>query len=250
VILDTRPSYFYQGWPMDGEKQGGHVAGAELLSAEWKYSDEEWPAALASKGLKADKPVALYGTPREVAEVARLLRQQGIKQLFELQGWKRRPGSTWHAGSSWSIRSGWPTCRQASRSSPPPREWKVFEVDWGSPKAYLLSHIPGAGYIDTNRLEGEPLWNKVSDEALKALLLENGIRHDTTVILYGRNTMAAARAAHLMMYAGVEDVRLLDGGLEAWFVQHLRTETGLANKFTPARSLAWPSRPVPSTTPP
>ncbi|MCR6554453.1 sulfurtransferase, partial [Aeromonas sp. CPF2-S1] len=72
VILDTRPSYFYQGWPMDGEKQGGHVAGAELLSAEWKYSDEEWPAALASKGLKADKPVALYGTPREVAEVARL----------------------------------------------------------------------------------------------------------------------------------------------------------------------------------
>lgn len=28
VILDTRPSYFYQGWPMDGEKQGGHVAGS------------------------------------------------------------------------------------------------------------------------------------------------------------------------------------------------------------------------------
>lgn len=28
VILDTRASYFYQGWPMEGEKQGGHVAGA------------------------------------------------------------------------------------------------------------------------------------------------------------------------------------------------------------------------------
>ncbi|MFE8730268.1 rhodanese-like domain-containing protein, partial [Aeromonas hydrophila] len=81
----------------------------------------------------------------------------------------------------------------------PKGDWKLFEVDWGSPKAYLLSHIPGAGYIDTNRLEEEPLWNKVSDEALKKLLLENGIRHDTTVILYGRNTMAAARAAHLMM---------------------------------------------------
>jgi len=216
VILDTRPSYFYQGWPMDGEKQGGHVAGAELLSAEWKYSDEEWPVALASKGLKADKPVALYGTPREVAEVARLLRQQGIKPVI----------------------------------AAPKGEWKVFEVDWGSPKAYLLSHIPGAGYIDTNRLEGEPLWNKVSDEALKALLLENGIRHDTTVILYGRNTMAAARAAHLMMYAGVEDVRLLDGGLEAWFVQHLRTETGLANKFTPAKEfgVAIPAHPEYYTT--
>lgn len=109
---------------------------------------------------------------------------------------------------------------------------------------------PGAGYIDTNRLEEEPLWNKVSDEALKALLLENGIRHDTTVILYGRNTMAAARAAHLMMYAGVQDVRLLDGGLDAWFVQHLRTETGLANKFTPAKEfgVAIPAHPEYYTT--
>ena len=246
VILDTRPSYFYQGWPMDGEKQGGHVAGAELLSAEWKYSDEEWPVALASKGLKADKPVALYGTPREVAEVARLLRQQGIKQLFELQEWKEAPRE--HL-ARWQqlVHPLWLADLQAGKPviAAPKGEWKVFEVDWGSPKAYLLSHIPGAGYIDTNRLEGEPLWNKVSDEALKALLLENGIRHDTTVILYGRNTMAAARAAHLMMYAGVEDVRLLDGGLEAWFVQHLRTETGLANTFKPAREfgVAIPARP-------
>ena len=42
VILDTRPSYFYQGWPMEGRSRG-YVVGAELLSAEWKYSDEEWP---------------------------------------------------------------------------------------------------------------------------------------------------------------------------------------------------------------
>lgn len=48
------------------------------------------------------------------------------------------------------------------------------------------------------------------------LLLGNGIRHDTTVVLYGRNTLAAARAAHLMLYAGVTDVRILDGGFAAW----------------------------------
>jgi thiosulfate/3-mercaptopyruvate sulfurtransferase len=47
-------------------------------------------------------------------------------------------------------------------------------------------------------------------------LLAHGIRHDTTVLLYGRNTLCAARAAHLMLYAGVADVRLLDGGFEAW----------------------------------
>ena len=55
--------------------------------------------------------------------------------------------------------------------------------------------------------------------------------------------MAAARAAPSDDVCGVEDVRLLDGGLEAWFVQHLRTETGLANTFKPARGLAWSSPP-------
>lgn len=48
------------------------------------------------------------------------------------------------------------------------------------------------------------------------MLLRQGLRHDTTVILYGRNTLAAARAAHLMLYAGVADVRLLDGGMARW----------------------------------
>ena len=41
----------------------------------------------------------------------------------------------------------------------------MIEAGWGAPKLYLLSHIPGAGYIDTNEVESEPLWNKVSDES-------------------------------------------------------------------------------------
>jgi len=56
----------------------------------------------------------------------------------------------------------------------------------------------------------------VPDQALLQLLLDHGIRHDTTVVLYGRNTLAAARAAHLMLYAGVTDIRILDGGFSGW----------------------------------
>ncbi len=44
------------------------------------------------------------------------------------------------------------------------------------------------------------------------MLAKHGIRHDTTVILYGRDVYAAARVAQIMLYAGVKDVRLLDGG--------------------------------------
>jgi thiosulfate/3-mercaptopyruvate sulfurtransferase len=101
----------------------------------------------------------------------------------------------------------------------------VLEAGWGAPKYYLLSHIPGAGYIDTNEVESEPLWNKVSDDKLKAMLAKHGIRHDTTVILYGRDVYAAARVAQIMLYAGVKDVRILDGGWKTW------SDAGLLNGY-------------------
>ncbi len=98
----------------------------------------------------------------------------------------------------------------------PAGRWCLFEVGFGTGALFERGHIPGAAYIDTAELEVQPLWNKVSDQALLRFLLRNGIRHDTTVIVYGRATLAAARAAHLLLYAGVADVRLLDGGFDAW----------------------------------
>jgi thiosulfate/3-mercaptopyruvate sulfurtransferase len=100
--------------------------------------------------------------------------------------------------------------------APPAGQWRLFEVGFGAAQAFSLGHIPGAGYLDTAQLEEGPLWNKVADEALLALLLGHGIRHDVTVVLYARNPLAAARAAHLLLYAGVADGRLLDGGFDAW----------------------------------
>jgi molybdopterin synthase sulfurtransferase len=94
--------------------------------------------------------------------------------------------------------------------------WRVMEVACDGRAAFCASHVPQAGYVDTLALERGPAWTKVADEELLAVLLHAGIRHDTTVMLYGRNNLAAARAAHLMLYAGVRDVRLLDGGWQAW----------------------------------
>jgi thiosulfate/3-mercaptopyruvate sulfurtransferase len=121
----------------------------------------------------------------------------------------------------------------------------LFEVGCQGRGAYESGHIPGAGYIDTCELEGGPLWNKVGDDAWLAVLLANGIRHDSTVILYGRNQLAAARAAHLMLYAGVEDVRLLDGGMAAWSACGYPLVSGTARPRLAARDFgcAYPARP-------
>lgn len=116
----------------------------------------------------------------------------------------------------------------------PAGHWCLLEVDCGAPHAFLQGHIPGAAYLDTCRLEEGPFWNKVADTALLQVLLGLGIRHDTTVILYGRNTTAAARAAHLMLYAGVRDVRLLDGGFHAWSRAGLSCAAGAPQRYPAA----------------
>ncbi|QFI53454.1 rhodanese-like domain-containing protein [Aeromonas simiae] len=239
-FIDVRSSNYYQGWPMEGESQGGHVKGAVNLSGDWKIDDDQWPRILAEKGLAKDKPVALYGDKRQVAEVALMLeKQHGFTQLYELSDWQSAPRERLARWQQLVYPQWLEALRKGEKVVAAPKgEWKLFEVGWGAPKAFLIGHIPGAGYIDTNRLESEPLWNKVSDQDLEKLLLENGIRHDTTVILYGRNTMAAARAAHFMLYAGVKDVRLLDGGFDAWTNQYVRmlpTETGLPTRYEPAK---------------
>ncbi|MFB9245586.1 sulfurtransferase [Massilia antarctica] len=103
---------------------------------------------------------------------------------------------------------------------------RLLEVGCAGAGAFEAAHIGGAAWLDTRILEAPPLFNKVDDAVLLQALLAHGIRHDSTVIVYGRNPLAAARAAHLLLYAGVLDVRMLDGGFAAWCAAGLPTVAG------------------------
>lgn len=127
----------------------------------------------------------------------------------------------------------------------PDQGWRLFEVGCGAAADFERGHIPGAGYLDTCQFEQQPLWNKVSDQCLLALLLASGIDCDTCVILYGRNNLAAARAAHLLLYAGVRDVRLLDGGHALWQAAGLPQQQGAPRRYGAVADFgcAFPARP-------
>ena len=121
------------------------------------------------------------------------------------------------------------SCSTASGpEAAPAGRFLLFHVNFGVPEEYEENHLPGALYLDTNRLENPVDWNRRTPEELEAALRALGITHDTTVILYGRDTegdanekwpgrragqIAATRAAMILRYAGVDDIRLLDGGL-------------------------------------
>lgn len=92
----------------------------------------------------------------------------------------------------------------------------IVFVGFGKQPEYMNGFIPGSIYLDTNLLEGGSLWNLVSMDQLGIVLNELGISNETTVIVYGKQIMAATRAAWAFMYAGIEDVRLLNGGIDGW----------------------------------
>ncbi|HKQ96249.1 MAG TPA: rhodanese-like domain-containing protein, partial [Candidatus Polarisedimenticolia bacterium] len=120
----------------------------------------------------------------------------------------------------------------------------VFHVGWDDVAAYREAHIPGAIHFDTNRIEQPPLWKFIPDADLERALLALGVTRTSRVVLYGSRTMAATRAGLALLYAGVEEVRILDGGLAAWRATGRPVERG-DNRPVPAEAFGapFPGRP-------
>ncbi len=68
-------------------------------------------------------------------------------------------------------------------------------------------------------------WNIYPDEYLLPAIAYMGINKDATVVVYGDDATAAARLFWTLMYAGVSDVRFLDGGKNAWTSAGYELET-------------------------
>src|SRR5437870_1561570 len=242
TIVDVRALSAYNGWRTSGEARGGHIPGAVALPSSWLSSvdDAELERLLDSKGIVPSREIVLYGDrPEDVLAV-----QTRLGEL-DRAGVRRYE----HGWAVWAADQALPVDRLANYDKLVHPEWLqrlldggrpeaapagkflLLHVNFGVPEEYEENHIPGALYLDTNRLESPEDWNRRSPEALEAALRALGITHDTTVILYGRDTegnanekwpgrragqIAASRAAMILRYAGVEDVRLLDGGYDAW----------------------------------
>jgi thiosulfate/3-mercaptopyruvate sulfurtransferase len=104
----------------------------------------------------------------------------------------------------------------------------VLDVRWslavpdGRP-AFLAGHIPGAVYVDLDHdladhsVTGRgrhPLPSEAAfTEAMRSWGLHDG---DTAIVMDDLGNQSAARAWWLLRHAGFGDVRMLDGGLQAW----------------------------------
>ena len=261
TIVDVRPLPAYNGWRTNGEARGGHIPGAVAFPSAWLSSVDavEVERLVHSKDIVPSREVVLYGDVAEdvLAVRTRLtdLGHAGV-QIYE-GGWpewsaddtlpvERLPNYDKLVHTEWLrqvLEGGRP---EAAPAGP----FLLFHVNFGVPEEYEEGHIPGALYLDTNRLESRDDWNRRSPEELEQALCSLGITSDTTIVLYGRDTegeanekwpgrragqIAASRAAMILRYSGVDDVRLLDGGYDRWVQAGYPLET-VVREPTPVSS--------------
>jgi len=242
TLVDVRALPAYNGWRTGGASRGGHIPGAVAFPAAWLTSvdDAEIARLLHAKDIVSSREVVVYGDHSEDVSAFRSrledLGHEGVR-VYE-SGWE-----VWAADEALPVErlqnyerlvhTDW--LRQVldgdRPQAAPAGAFLLLHVNFGVPEEYEEDHLPGALYLDTNRLENPVDWNRRTPEELDEALRALGIAHDTTVVLYGRDTegdanekwpgrragqIAATRAAMILRYAGVDDVRLLDGGYDAW----------------------------------
>ena len=241
TIVDVRPIAAFNGWRLNGETRGGHIPGAVAFPAAWLHSVDatEIDRLLQAKGIEAGRDIVIYGDGLEAAAFTAKLNTLGIdgSRIYEagFPAWaadERLPIERLEHHDK-LVHIEW--LRQVldgeRPEAAPAGKFLLFHVNFGVPEEYEDGHIPGALYLDTNWLEDPADWNRRSPEAIDAAVRALGITSDTTVVLYGRDTegdanekwpgrragqIAATRALMILRYAGVDDVRLLDGGYDWW----------------------------------
>lgn len=250
TIVDTRPLAAYNGWRLNGEPRGGHLPGAVAFPSAWLRSvdEAEIDRLLEQKRITPERRVVVYGDGLDASAFAARLHSLGLRAVAVYADgfgkWSSDPSLPLERLPNFRqlVHIDWvrDVLRGARPEEAPLGRVLLFHVNFGVPEEYAERHIPGALYLDTNWLESPADWNRRTPAELDHALRSLGITADTTVILYGRDTegdanekwpgrragqIAATRAALILRYAGVDDVRLLDGGFDWWVREGNPVET-------------------------
>ena len=238
-LIDIRPVDAYNGWKLRNEARGGHIPGARSLPAKWaNYID--WIETVRQKKILPGEKIILYGYDDSALEqVANRFIKTGYPDVSVyrrfIDEWASRdempleflPRYRHLVPASWVHRK----INGLATEHPGFERFIILHVHYRNREAYLSGHIPGAIDIDTLAVETPGDWNRCSPPTLKSVFEAHGITADTTVIVYGKymdpdhrdafpgsaaGDIGAMRVASILMYAGVKDVRTLNGGFQSW----------------------------------
>ena len=107
---------------------------------------------------------------------------------------------------------------------------KVRLLEVGKRDEYEQGHLPQAGFVDwvldITDARVPDRYNIVPPQQFEALMNRLGVRRDTVVVLYDRfESRLSTRMFWTLRHYGHQQIRILDGGLQAWADAGLRLST-------------------------
>ncbi|MCI9260579.1 MAG: sulfurtransferase [Romboutsia sp.] len=239
VVVDTRINDAFNGWKLDEVERGGHIKGAVDFSANWltvdsKDKEKTLDKALETKGIEKDKNIVLYdANGKDAKEVANYLSEKGYKNLYtyNVADWAKDESLPMESYENYEMIVPATIVNDILDGKKPEtfensKNIKIVEASWGEEsEAYSKGHVPTSVHINTDTVEPPPQWMLASDEDLAKFANNYGFTKDDTVIVTGPDVMASYRVAVVLRYIGINDVRVLNGGNDAWTSAGYELET-------------------------
>ena len=260
-IIDIRSEDQYIGWTTD-KGPGGHIKGAIDFPITWFLIEKDKSKLnkeFDRRGIDKDKKIVIYSNEKvSDSEYSKFI-ELGFEDISIVsEGFKGyvEKGLEVEKMPNYQVLVSPQWTQDLAEGKNPETfkggDFKIVELAFGNDvKSYEDGHIKGAIHIDDslNHISGPRVleeydsipmekkikfWNRPSDNVIKEKLESMGITTDTTVVMYGLNTTAAARCAVVMKYAGVKDVRLLNGGKTLCQLEEIPFEKGKV-EYTPVK---------------
>lgn len=244
IVVDARLNDAFNGWKLDGVERGGRIKGAVDFSANWlkvqaENSEEVLTEALQTKKISSDKNIVLYDANGQDAKaVAEYLGAKGYENIYiyDVKEWAKDESLPMESYENYQKIVPAYVVKEILDGKTPEtfenaKRIRIVEASWGEEKtSYANGHIPTAFHINTDEIEppaeSEPMmWMLADDETLAKLALKYGFKKDDTVILASEEPMSSYRAATVLRYIGIDDVRVLNGGTMAWTMAGYELET-------------------------
>lgn len=239
VVVDTRINDAFNGWKLDNVERGGHIKGAVDFSANWLTVDADdkektLDKALETKGIDKDKNIVLYdANGKDAKSVANYLSEKGYKNLYtyNVADWAKDESLPMESYENYEMLVPATIVNDILEGKKPEtfensNDIKIVEASWGEEsEAYSKGHVPTSVHINTDTIEPPPQWMLASDEELAKFANDYGFTKDDTVIVTGPDVMASYRVAVVLRYIGINDVRVLNGGNDAWTSAGYELET-------------------------
>lgn len=127
------------------------------------------------------------------------------------------------------------TAQQAHRLLKENPHTVVLAIAYGKYPNFSKGHLPNAIQMSTNEVESQKNhWNILPASQLRKNFLNKGVTADTPVIFYSNDISAASRVAFAAYWLGVKNVKIIDGGQQAWTRAGYSMQKGNGGKVQPA----------------